>query len=172
MMTRSIVIIGFVCCNAGIEATTQFTDAEIAAAVIFMSRQNECGFVQLKATDIRQCPTYSVTISGDGIVTYEGQLGVRTLGRRTHKVSIAEFRMLLDAFLNADFFSLPDRYFGSDDAIATTLRLSVGGKTKSVSDMQSAPEIIKRLQERVDIVTNSRRYTGRPPSPQMEPPHR
>ena len=148
----------------------QFSDAELRAAVITMTRQNQCGFGIPDATDIRQCPTYSVVIAGDGTVIYNGKGGVRTIGRRIHTASAAAVQTLILEFEQAGFFSLKDRYESIQEgelirtishAVATTVSVSVGGKKKSVYDFYGTPDVMHRLERRIDEVSESQRYTGR-----------
>ena len=181
-MVRLIVVIGAALLGALQDTAGQFNDTDLRSAIISITRKNHCGFGQSDPRDIRQCPTYSIAISGDGSVTYDGGSGVMTLGKRTLKVAPDEFRKLIGEFMQADFFSLRDRYESIalpngmiqviDHAIATTLSVSIGGKTKSVYDFYGTPDFVRRLEQRVDQVTDSRRYTGRPPNPQMEPTRR
>jgi len=177
-MIRSIVAIGLISWTTCPAAWGQFDGTDLRSAVISMSRKNHCHFVQSDPTDIRQCPTYSVSIAGDGTVTYEGRGGVRTLGKRTHKTTLESVRVLLAEFERADFFSLRDRYeqvqVGDlmqtiDHAIATTVSISVAGRTKSVYDFYGTPEVVKRLEQRIDEASDSRRYTGRPPDNARQP---
>ena len=180
-MVRLIVFIGAALVGALHATAGQSNDTDLRSAMISMTRENHCGSVQPDPTDIRQCPTYSIAISGDGTVMYNGRSGVKTLGHRSHTVATDEFRTLVAEFMQAEFFSLRDRYESIalpngtsqviDHAIATTLSLSIGGRTKSVYDFYGTPDVVRRLEQRVDQVTDSRRYTGRPPDSQMEPTH-
>ncbi|MEO6223232.1 MAG: DUF6438 domain-containing protein [Vicinamibacterales bacterium] len=153
-------------------ATIPFTDAELASATIIMSRENRCSFFQESPTDIRQCPTYSVGLFGDGRVTYIGSSGVGMIGTLTHKVSTAAARALVEEFIRAKFFAFDESYrsidFGRyiqsiDHSVGTTLTLSVGNQSKSVYTFYGIPNALLELQRRVEDVTDVRRYTGRPP---------
>lgn len=147
-----------------------FVPSELRAATITMTRENRCG-VGGFATDIQQCPTYTVTISGDGSVTYAGTSGVLTVGTMAHTVDETAAQNLVRAFLDANFFALQDRYVSIgmgrgyttvDHAVATTLSLKIGDRQKSVYDFYGTPGIVRDLERRVDLVADSRRYTGRP----------
>ncbi len=161
------------------QAASQFSDADLRSALISMSRENRCGAYLEHPTDIRQCPTYSVALSGDGTVTYEGRLGVKTIGKRKHQIKVEDFQKLVVEFERAGFFSLRDRYDSTDrgngvtevidHAIATTVTLSIAGKKKSVYDFYGTPDVVTQLERRVDEVSESRRYTGRPPNTALEP---
>jgi hypothetical protein len=151
---------------------SRFSERDLTSATISMQRVGRCAENVSDPTDVRQCPTYSVAVAGDGTVTYQGDVGVKTLGTRTHTISINEVRRLLSEFLTADFFSLKDRYDSIplpnglievvNHGVATTLTLSIGGKTKQVYAFYGTPAVVSRLEGRVDEVADSRRYTGRP----------
>jgi hypothetical protein len=171
-MTRALLVVSFLL-DAGLPAASgQFSEAELRAATISMTREGKCLFGLPDPRDLGQCPTYSVAIAGDGTVTYQGRVGVKTIGKRTHKASVDELRKLIAEFTSADFFSLRDNYSSielpngliqvRDHGIATTLTLSIGGRSKSVYEFFGAPDVVKRLGERVDEVADSPRYTGRP----------
>jgi hypothetical protein len=169
----AVTALGAVAASVLTQAPPKYTlgPSELRAATVTMTRENRCG-VGGFATDIRQCPTYTVTISGDGSVTYAGTSGVVTVGTRTHMVDETASQNLVRAFLDANFFGLQDRYVSIsmgggyttvDHAVATTLSLEIGGRLKSVYDFYGTPGIVRDLERRVDEVTDSYRYTGRPP---------
>ena len=155
--------------NASLQA-----DVDLRSARISMTREGSALFALSDRRDVRQDPWYSVTIAGDGTVTYVGQVGVRTLGRRTHKVEVETVRALLEEFEQAGFWSLLDRYesvrVGNgiartvSDLSRTTVVLSAKGRTKSVYDYYGTSAIVRHLEDRIDEVAETRRYTGRPPN--------
>lgn len=82
----------------------------------------------------------------------------------------AVVRKLIAEFERAEFFSLRNRYehvqVGDliqtiDHAVATTISISIAGKTKSVYDFYGTPDVVTLLKRRIDEVSDSRRYTGR-----------
>ncbi len=54
------------------------------------------------------CPSYDVTVHGNGDVEFEGYRDVRATGRHTTHISRATVRALAAKFRAADFFALPD----------------------------------------------------------------
>lgn len=154
---------------ADVRFTGQRQDAQ--PVTVKMTREGLCGTELPDPTDVSQCPTYSVTLSGDGTVTYEGRVGVKTLGARTHKVAPETVRALVDEFVAARFFALHDRYDAIPlpdglvhvkfNGVRTILSLSMGEKKKTVTDFHGTPESVTKLGSRVDEVSDSRRYTGR-----------
>ena len=151
----------------------QLSEADLRSAVITMMREGSGLFGLSDKTDIRQDASYTVSIAGDGTVTYSGRNGVRTIGTRTHKVPVESIRALLVEFDQAAFWTLNDRYDSIDvgngliktvsDLTKTTVAVSVGARRKSVYDYYGTPPIVRRLEARIDEVADSRRYTGRPP---------
>ena len=153
------------------DAALRVTDQDLKSVTVAMTREGLCGSALPDPQDVAQCPTYSVTLTGDGTVRYEGRVGVRTLGARTHQVSAEEVRALVDEFMAARFFTLRERYDSVPlpdglvhvqfHGVRTVLTLSVGGKKKTVTDFYGTPASVLRLGRRVDEVADSRRYTGR-----------
>ena len=151
----------------------QVRNAELQSASVSLRRENRCGMVSTDPTDLQQCPVYSVTISGDGMVTYEGWAGVKTLGKRSHRIKAEAVRSLIEEFVQANFFSMRERYEGQDvgDGTirivdhddATTIALSIRGKTRSIYNFYGAPAALERLERRIDEVSECYRYTGRIP---------
>src|SRR6184192_765476 len=61
------------------------------------------------------CPAYTLTISADGLVTFEGKAHVRVIGKAQTQVSREKVQLLVAAFLKARFFSLRDQYASKRD---------------------------------------------------------
>ena len=49
------------------------------------------------------------------------------------------------------------------------LSVGVGGQKKQVFDFYGTPDAVLRLEERVDTVSDSQRYTGRQPNLRLQP---
>jgi hypothetical protein len=148
-----------------------FTSDEQKTAVITMVRDNTCGLGSINPSDLRQCPTYSVSLSGDGRVTYTGVSGVKTVGTRNHRTVTTSVRALMAECQRADLFALLDRYtevlshgvlISVSDRATTTLSWTIAGRTKSIYDYYGTPEIVRHLEAQVDKVSDAPRYTGRP----------
>ena len=106
------------------------------------------------------CPDYTLTIHGDGTVTYEGRQFVRTQGTRTITISEEKIRQLLSEFQRVDYFSLDDSYeeFMATDMPSAITSLKANGKTKTVRHYHgdfSAPEKLTELEDRIDEIVNS-----------------
>lgn len=64
------------------------------------------------------CPAYSVSISKDGSVTYQGEHFVRVEGEVHSTLSARDWAFLLDAIDRIHFFQLRDRYQSRKDGCA------------------------------------------------------
>lgn len=82
------------------------------------------------------CASYSVEISGDGTITYEGEGLVAVGGRHQARVSPATVRQLFDAFRAADYFSTLDeyKYDALTHAATITTSITFDGVRKSVTN--------------------------------------
>jgi len=124
------------------------------------------------------CPVYTVSIAGDGTVTYrddsdEEGAGVvhrifnrnGTLVSGTHhaKIDRAALDGLIEKFRAARFFGLKKEYQAPiTDSPTYALRLSTGGHSMEVVDyvgrMVDMPEAVTALEEEVDRVSGSARW--------------
>ncbi len=62
------------------------------------------------------CPGYSVTITGDGTVTFEGRHRTKVKGKASAKIDRAKLVELVQEFKKADFFNLADKYSWLSDS--------------------------------------------------------
>jgi TonB family protein len=124
------------------------------------------------------CPVYTVSIAGDGTVTYrddsdEGAAGAvhrifnrnGTLVSGTHRTKIdrAALDGLIEQFRAARFFGLKKEYQASiTDSPTYRLRFSTGGQSMEVVDyvgqMIDMPEAVTALEGEVDRVSGSARW--------------
>lgn len=56
------------------------------------------------------CPGYTVTVRGEGTVSWHGEHNVRTKGRAVAHIAPEKVRALFEAFRKAEFFWLFDKY--------------------------------------------------------------
>jgi Domain of unknown function (DUF6438) len=145
-------------------ARTPRPAASIAADSIVLER-GEC---------FGSCPAYRLVVRGSGAVTFEGRGRALANVRDTGRVTPEQFSGLLDAFESGDFATFAARYVPGDSAcgrVATDMpsaTLTVGGAggvrtVQHYHGCSDAPEALGRLEDRIDEVTNSARWTGRPP---------
>jgi len=109
-----------------------------------------------------RCPVYSITILGDGTVTYEGRGYVKVSGTQRIQISKAAVIQLVQRFREANFGSALPRYIGAYDGRGTLLQLHVNGKSFQVYDGSGLrvgiPTAILNLERDVDETVQSRRW--------------
>lgn len=112
------------------------------------------------------CPDYSVTISGDGDVLYEGRRFVAVTGEQHGQISAADVQRLLARFDAIGFDNLENEYRAHvTDLPTTTITLIRNGRSKSVLDYGGTsagmPESVRELQAEIDRVANTGRWVLR-----------
>ena len=126
------------------------------------------------------CPNYTLKISADGVVVYEGEQFVRKKGRAESKLTQEQLRQLISEFDKANFFSLRDKYAGAEDGCpagwldhpSATTSIRINGRSKKIlhyygcreksSDGGSGPVYPKELFElehRIDEVAGTKQWT-------------
>ena len=114
-----------------------------------------------------RCPAYSVTVQGDGKVRFNGGSFVASEGKHDAKISVESVRYLVRQFESARFFAAGDKYVATvTDNPTYTLTLTVGGKTKSVTDyvgeQVGMPLVITDLEKAVDEAAGTERWIKGP----------
>jgi hypothetical protein len=105
------------------------------------------------------CPSYSLTIHGDGSVDYFGREFVKVTGEQTGQVSQDKVRELVDEFYRIDFFSLKSSYDADILDLPTTITsITIDGRTMRVEDRYDAPQALTDLEKRIDEVANSKKW--------------
>ncbi len=118
-----------------------------------------------RGTCLMSCPTYHVTIAGDGQARYAQPAKGRDFERET-RVSPEALNALVAAFRAADFYSLEDSYRTSWlDGPTYTLTFEIGGVAKTVIDnggenvgMPCRVDLLERMVDEVAQV----QYPGEP----------
>lgn len=108
------------------------------------------------------CPSYTVTVSTDGIV-FDGGSYVTAPGKHTDKIDPDEVRTLAKRFVRADFYSMDSEYIaGVTDNPTYTLSLSIDNQTKKVEDYVGSwvgmPAVIGELEDEVDRTAETERW--------------
>jgi len=114
-----------------------------------------------------ECPVYTVTIHGNGVVEYRGERWVGLLGKQTATTDQGTIKALLASFEPNHFFDLNDQHFaqGCSDGGRIAVSLSVDGKTKHISSdrscvPRSGPQAdLLRLTNEIDGVIGTSRWT-------------
>lgn len=121
------------------------------------------------------CPAYTVTISGEGQVHYEGRRFVNVVGERTATIPREDVAQLLRRFDDVGFNNLRDAYRAEVSDLPTyTVSLTRDGHTKTVVDFGGVsagmPESIRDLQREIDRVAGTAQWVLRDGQPVRERP--
>jgi hypothetical protein len=116
------------------------------------------------------CPVYTVTISGDGQVRYEGRQFVDAVGVRTAAIPRADVERLIARFDEIGFEQLRDEYRGHmTDLPTTTITLTRDGRRKAVVDYGGTsvgmPRAVRDLQAEIDRVAQTAQWVLRDGQP-------
>lgn len=118
------------------------------------------------------CPVYTVSISESGLVRFNGKHHVTQTGEATATIPAARVDSLLEELEEAGYFELPEAYvmdapacgmYATDSPTIIT-SATRGGVTKSIRHdrgCQGAPAGLSRLEQRIDEVAGTARWTGR-----------
>lgn len=118
------------------------------------------------------CPVYSVSVTADGLVSYEGRAQVRQRGTATARIPGAQVSRLLAELEAAGYFAFASRYRPSEpvcgryvpDAPTIITAARSGNLMKRIEHDHgcgAAPMALKVLESRIDEVLGSERWTGR-----------
>jgi hypothetical protein len=113
-----------------------------------------------------RCPVYKVSVSTRGIV-FDGEAFVAAKGRHTDTVNPSAVRALARKFVEADFYSMRDKYVsGVTDNPTYTLSISIDGHKKQVVDYVGQwigmPAAIVDLEDDVDALAQTDRWIKGP----------
>jgi hypothetical protein len=101
------------------------------------------------------CPSYSLAVSGDGSVVYNGDAYVQYCGEFSGHVTQEAVRQLVMLFQQANYFNTFDRYaMGMTDGTTFTTSIAFDGKSKSVADYGGLwvgmPESVMEIEDGLD----------------------
>jgi len=120
------------------------------------------------------CPAYTVTISSEGDVRYEGRQFVNAVGERTSSIPRADVEALVARFDAIGFDQLQDEYRGEmTDLPTTTVSLTRNGRTKTLVDYGGTsvgmPRTVRELQAEIDQVAGTAQWVLRDGQPVRSP---
>lgn len=109
------------------------------------------------------CPSYAVTVRGDGNVRFVGYGYTLVDGARSYAIPREEAAQLIDRFRAGDYWSLEDAYEASvTDNPTYVLTVRAGGRTKSIRDYAGTrvgmPQIVRTLEDAVDAAADTARW--------------
>jgi TonB family protein len=106
------------------------------------------------------CPIYTVRVSANGDVLWNGRMFVNARGERRAAIKPEDARALLERFRTAQFWSLCDSYTRSiTDSSTIETHVEIAGQSKSVSNYaDSAPAWVADLEDAVDDAANTHRW--------------
>jgi Domain of unknown function (DUF6438) len=119
--------------------------------------------LQRQETENSTSPTYTLTIHGNGNITYEGIKNVDTVGTRNYRIPIEEARKLVAEFHNIYYEVLNEKYedrtLNSSHPTVTT-SFTIFGNSKTVVDEHGsdAPSVLRELEDKIDKVANSKHW--------------
>lgn len=100
--------------------------------------------------------SYSLKITGEGIVDFHSNGGYHLTGRHRSRITNEEVRRLVEAFREADFYSLEDQsqqlVF---DAGCTEITFTIGGRTRTVLDRDSGSQKFNQLAASIDQLSHA-----------------
>lgn len=116
------------------------------------------------------CPDYTVTIAGDGTVTWDGGRFVKVHGPATAHIALEKVRALFERFRKAEYFWLLDKYTAHiTDFPAQNTTIAFDDHMKSVNDyagqMIGMPEVVSELERAIDETANTAQWIGPPDDP-------
>ena len=120
------------------------------------------------------CPAYTVTITGDGQVTYVGRNFVNVTGEQRASISPEAVQELLRRFDAVHFESLNDAYRAHvTDLPTNTIVIERNGGRKVVVDYgglsAGMPQAVRDLQAEIDRVAGTSRWILRDGQPVRTP---
>lgn len=108
------------------------------------------------------CPTYNITIYGNGTVIYEGTTNVNMTGIQISNITEDNLRLLISEFKKIDYFSLNETEIANHvvyDAPMFTTSLTINGTTKTIKHYETAvPKQLTDLENKIDEIVNSSQW--------------
>lgn len=108
------------------------------------------------------CPSYTVTITIDGIL-FDGGGYVVAAGQHSDGINAREVRKLAADFIAADFYSMDSSYTASvTDNPTYRLSITIDGRAKTVEDYVGEwvgmPAVVTELEDKVDALARTQRW--------------
>lgn len=117
------------------------------------------------------CPIYTVTISADGTVSFEGRRFTKVQGSASGHITAAAFRDLAGEFEKVDYFSLPDEFTPGTklcpnmvtDMPSANTSIRLNGKAKRVGHYYGCGNLpvldkLSALEKKIDEVAGTQKW--------------
>lgn len=137
----------------------------LGASVSAQDQSSDVALTLSRTPCFGTCPVYSVTVYTDGTVVYEGTDFVTVTGTQTTNIDPETVQELVNGFQDAGYFDWNDEYTHMDvtDSPYVMTSVTVDGNTKEINHYHgdtSAPLALSYLENWVDYVLNTARWTG------------
>ena len=108
------------------------------------------------------CPNYSITLTSDGLLTYEGSDYALVRGTRTSVVDAATVDAFIADFLQSDFPELENNYPSpGTERVSMSLSIEMNGFSKGVlSEDRYGPTLLLELGQKFDDLPGMRALSG------------
>ena len=91
----------------------------------------------------------------------DGLLYVNLTGNKIYYIPKGDVQLLVDEFIEINYFALEDEYLGSiTDFPSTTTSITINNKTKNIYDYISGPKKLKDLERKIDEVGLSKQWVN------------
>jgi ankyrin repeat protein len=119
----------------------------------------------MRTTCLGTCPSYQVEVHGDGTVLYQGNAYVAFSGKHECTISQDKVRELVNAFRQADYYSLRDEYvWGATDLPTYISSIEIDGHSKKVKDYAGEyvgmPLTVSDVEGSIDRLSEVERWTA------------
>lgn len=133
--------------------------ALLAASIVSTASAPRIEITLSRTACFGMCPVYTVRMTDDGSVTYNGEKFVRVDGVHDWKIDPAAVRALSEEMVKDGFYDLQDSYSApitDNPTVYTTLLLD--GRYKQIRDYIAGPPALKAIEHRIDVVAGTKRY--------------
>jgi len=150
---------------SGPGAGAPLSDAELRNVVITLEKGMCYG----------ECPVYQIRITGDGRISYHGEMFVEAQGKRTRKIPPAEVRNLVAIFQKAGYFAIGQDFTYDTcqrdrckkgymhDASSAVTSITLRGKTHRVAHdfgCRCAPAALFDVEAAIDKASRAGRWVS------------
>ncbi len=108
------------------------------------------------------CPNYSITLTGDGHLTYNGMGSTIVAGMHESDIDGWTTSAVINDFIQSGFFELENTYPSpGSDKMVVVITIEMNGASKTVySEDRYGPLLIQEMERRMDDLPGMRALTG------------